>query len=242
MFQYQILLLVGIVILAYGSATDVKRRTVSSYLFIPLLAAGIVFLVLYVHPPYWFYIAGILMFIATFLETDLLVYPVMGAIFLIVSFFLVFRDFIFGFDLLVMSVIFLMGFQERFFGIGDIKALIALSFSFISIPMLTPLTLDQKIISGYVPFSMALLINVAIFSIIFVPYMVYLNRKVGKSSGNSSLFVMRFDEETYNANNKKFSVHENRGRKYMQYRAPFMISITGGFIITLLFGFWILIL
>ena len=45
----------------------------SSYLFIPLYVAGIVFLALYVHPPYWFYIAGILMFIATFMKTDLLV-------------------------------------------------------------------------------------------------------------------------------------------------------------------------
>ena len=26
----------------------------------------------------------------------------------------------------------------------------------------------------------------------------------------------------------------------MQYRAPFMISITGGFIVTVLFGFWIM--
>ena len=30
---------------------------------------------------------------------------------------------------MIMSAIFLMGFQERFFGIGDIKALLALSFS-----------------------------------------------------------------------------------------------------------------
>ena len=242
MVQYLILLMVGMAVLLFGSVTDVRRRTVSSYLFIPLYVAGIVFLALYVHPPYWFYIAGILMFIATFMKTDLLVYPLVGVIFLIFSIFMVFRVFIFGFDLLVMSAIFLMGFQERFFGIGDIKALLALSFSFISIPMITPFTQAQEIISGFVPFSMALLINVAVFSIIFVPYIVYLSMKTGKSSGSSSLFVLRYDEEIYHKNSKKFSVHEYRGKKYMQYRAPFMISITGGFIVTVLFGFWIMVI
>jgi hypothetical protein len=242
MFQYILLMLVGIAVLLAGSITDVRRRTVSSYLFIPLFVAGIVFLALYVHPPYWFYVVGILMFVASFMNTDLVIYPVIGVIFLIVSVFLTFRVFIFGFDLLVMSAIFLMGFQERFFGIGDIKALLALSFSFITIPLLTPLTSGQRIISSFVPFSMALLINVAIFSIVFVPYMVYLNRKTGRGSGNSSLFVLRYDPEMYEKNSKKFAVHEYRGKKYMQYRAPFMISITGGFIITLLFGFWIMIL
>ncbi len=161
---------------------------------------------------------------------------------MVVSIFLTFRVFIFGFDLLVMSAIFLMGFQERFFGIGDIKALLALSFSFITIPLLTPLTSGQRVISSFVPFSMALLINVAIFSIVFVPYLLYLNRKSGNRSGNSSLFLMRYDKEMYEKNSRKFSVHEYRGKKYMQYRAPFMISITGGFIITLLFGFWIMFL
>jgi len=242
MFQYILLIIVGIAILMIGSVTDVRKRTVSSYLFIPLFAAGIVFLALYIHPPYWFYVVGILMFVASFMETNLVIYPVVGFIFLAVSLFLTFRVFIFGFDLLVMSAIFLMGFQERFFGIGDIKALLALSFSFITIPMLTPLTSGQRIISSFVPFSMALLINVAIFSIVFVPYMVYLSRKAGNISGNSSLFLVRYDQEMYEKNSKKFSVHEYRGKKYMQYRAPFMISITGGFIITLLFGFWILLL
>jgi hypothetical protein len=242
MFQYILLIIVGIAILMIGSVTDVRKRTVSSYLFIPLFAAGIVFLALYIHPPYWFYVVGILMFVASFMETNLVIYPVVGFIFLVVSLFLTFRVFIFGFDLLVMSAIFLMGFQERFFGIGDIKALLALSFSFITIPMLTPLTSGQRVISSFVPFSMALLINVAIFSIVFVPYMVYLSRKAGNRSGNSSLFLVRYDQEMYEKNSKKFSVHEYRGKKYMQYRAPFMISITGGFIITLLFGFWILLL
>ncbi len=242
MFQYVLLILVGMVVLLAGSVTDVRRRTVSSYLFIPLFAAGIVFLALFVHPPYWFYLVGILMFVASFMHTDLVIYPVTGAIFLVVSLFLTFRVFLFGFDLLVMSAIFLMGFQERFFGIGDIKALLALSFSFITIPVLTPVTAGQKVILSFVPFSMALLINVAIFSIVFVPYMVYLNRKTGRGSGNSSLFVLRYDPEMYERNSRKFSVHEYRGKKYMQYRAPFMISITGGFIITLLLGFWIMIL
>jgi len=242
MFQYILLIIVGIAILMIGSVTDVRKRTVSSYLFIPLFAAGIVFLALYIHPPYWFYVVGILMFAASFMETNLVIYPVVGFIFLVVSLFLTFHVFIFGFDLLVMSAIFLMGFQERFFGIGDIKALLALSFSFITIPMLTPLTSGQRVISSFVPFSMALLINVAIFSIVFVPYMVYLSRKAGNRSGNSSLFLVRYDQEMYEKNSKKFSVHEYRGKKYMQYRAPFMISITGGFIITLLFGFWILLL
>ena len=242
MFQNILLILVGMVVLLAGSVTDVRRRTVSSYLFIPLFAAGIVFLALFVHPPYWFYLVGILMFVASFMNTNLVIYPVTGAIFLVVSLFLTFRVFLFGFDLLVMSAIFLMGFQERFFGIGDIKALLALSFSFITIPVLTPVTAAQKIILSFVPFSMALLINVAIFSIVFVPYMVYLNRKTGRGSGNSSLFVLRYNPEMYEKNSRKFSVHEYRGKKYMQYRAPFMISITGGFIITLLLGFWIMIL
>ncbi|MCL4340503.1 MAG: hypothetical protein M1431_00180 [Candidatus Thermoplasmatota archaeon] len=242
MFQYILLILVGIAVLLAGSVTDVMRRTVSSYLFIPLFAAGAIFLALYIHPPYWFYVVGVLMFVASFMNTDLVMYPVAGVIFMVVSIFLTFRVFIFGFDLLVMSAIFLMGFQERFFGIGDIKALLALSFSFITIPLLTPLTSGQRVISSFVPFSMALLINVAIFSIVFVPYLLYLNRKSGNRSGNSSLFLMRYDKEMYEKNSRKFSVHEYRGKKYMQYRAPFMISITGGFIITLLFGFWIMFL
>ncbi|WP_393971195.1 hypothetical protein OXIME_001453 [Oxyplasma meridianum] len=242
MLQLILLILVAVAVLLAGSVTDVMRRTVSSYLFIPLFAAGIVFLALYINPPYWFYLVGILIFVASFMKTDLVIYPVAGVIFLVISLFLAFQVFIFGFDLLVMSAIFLMGFQERFFGIGDIKALIAISFSFITIPMLTPLTSRQRVISSFVPFSMALLINVAIFSIVFVPYMVYLNKKAGNKPGNSSIFALRYNQEMYEKNSRKFSIHEYRGKKYMQYRTPFMISITGGFILTLLLGFWIMFL
>ena len=41
--------------------------------------------------------------------------------------------------------------------------------------------------------------------------------KTGKSSGSSSLFVLRYDEEIYHKNSQKFSVHEYRDEHEIEF-------------------------
>ena len=61
---------VALVSLFIGSVSDVKKRTVKSYLFIPLIATGSVIDYL-VSAPAVFIVLTVIVFIATFLRTDI---------------------------------------------------------------------------------------------------------------------------------------------------------------------------
>lgn len=241
-YLYDSLFVLTCLILVITSYTDVKRRTINSFIFIPVVALGAIFQAFNAAPEYYL-IIGILIFLATYLETDLVIYPVIGIIFLVVSVYFVFTSgYYYGFTLMIMSLMFLIGFQEKLFGIGDIKAIVALFFAFTQFPFLTMFTESQTHLVRFIPLSLSMLFNIAIVSMFFIPYVVSLNRKRGSGLGLQSLAAVRYDEKTYHQNEAKFNVRDTPSGKIMVYRTPFMVSVAIGFIITMIFGMWFVFL
>lgn len=241
-YTYDILFIITCVILAYTSFTDVRRRTINSFIFIPVIAIGAFFNALN-GAPMFFIVMGILIFLATYLKTDLVIYPVIGVIFLVVSFYYVTTgSVIYGFTSVIMSLMFLIGFQERLFGIGDVKAMVALFFSFTEFPFLTGLTQPQYDLLNVMPLSLVMLFNIAVISLFFIPYLVALNRRKGSSIGIHSITSVGYDEQVYTQNRAKFALRDTPSGKVMVYKTPFMVSVSLGFIITMLAGFWFIFL
>lgn len=229
-------------ILAYTSITDIRRRTINSFIFLPLIAVGAWFHVADGAPIY-FIVIGILVFLATYLETDLVIYPIIGIVFMAVSlYFTATGSILYGFTSIIISLMFLIGFQERLFGIGDVKAMIALFYSFTSLPFLTSITAPQQFLLSVMPISMMMLFNIAIVSLFFIPYLVILNRKSGQPLGLHSMTSRGYDENIYSSNRAKYNLRETSSGKIMVYKTPFMVSVSFGFIITMLAGYWFLFL
>ena len=181
--------------LIYGSYTDVKKRTVKALLFVPLMAIGVA-INLILHAPLMFTGFGVAIFLFTFLEPDTYAYAILAAIFVAVSIAFVFLiGFYWGFQLLAISVVFALGFTERLFGIGDIKGIIALMFSS---PLYSPAA--ETVLFGHlayveVPTSLSIMVDVAIFSVIFLLYAVYLASKHGTVSIKGEPLAIRFNAE-----------------------------------------------
>lgn len=230
------------IILLVTSYTDIRRRTINSFIFIPVVALGAVFQWLNGAPPYYL-IVGILIFLATYLETDLLIYPVIGFIFLLVSLYVVVTGgYYYGFTLVIVSLMFIIGFQEKLFGIGDVKAMVALFFAFTQFPFLTSITSAQTGLQRLLPLSIVMLFNIAIISLFFIPYVVIVNRHRGDNMGLQSFTSIRFDEKLYHGNEAKFNLKDTPGGKIMVYKTPFMVSVGLGFILTVIAGFWFIYL
>lgn len=222
--------------LIYGSYTDVKRRTVKALLFVPLMALG-VSINFIIHVPGPFILVGVVIFLFTFLEPDTYAYAILAGIFLLVSIAFVFLiGFHWGFQILVISVVYALGFTERLFGIGDIKGIIALMFSS---PLYSPAV--ETVLLGHlayveVPTSLSIMVNVAIFSVMILLYAVYLASKHGTVSIKGEPLAIRFNVELSDRYPEAFKVGEKDGTKFMTYRIPFMVAILMGYLMFLIVG------
>ncbi len=222
--------------LIYGSYTDVKRRTVKALLFVPLMAIGVTINFI-LHAPVMFTGFGVAIFLFTFLEPDTYAYAILAAIFMAVSITFVFLiGFYWGFQLLVISVVFALGFTERLFGIGDIKGIIAIMFSS---PLYSPAA--ETVLFGHlayveVPTSLSIMVDVAIFSVIFLLYAVYLANKHGTVSIKGEPLAIRFNVELADRYPEAFKVGEKEGTKFMTYRIPFMVAILLGYLMFVIVG------
>ena len=222
--------------LIYGAYTDVKRRTVKALLFVPLMALG-VSINFILNIPIVFTALGVAIFLFTFLEPDTYAYAILSAGFIVISVAFVFLvGFYWGFQLLAISVVYALGFTERLFGIGDIKGIIAIMFSS---PLYSPAA--ETILFGHVTFvviptSLSIMVDVAIFSVMFILYTVYLARKHGTVSIKGEPLAIRFNEELAQRNPEVYKVGERDGTKYMIYRIPFMVAILLGYIMFVIIG------
>ncbi len=230
------IIVVAIASLLYGSYTDVKRRTVKALLFVPLMLLGIA-INLVLHAPYIFIVWGSLIFVVSFLDPETYAYGIMAAIFIAVSAFTMFLvGYFWGFQLLIISVVYAMGFTERLFGIGDIKGIIAVMFAS---TLYTPLA--DSVLYGHFayvdfPTSLSILVDTAIFSILFLAYAMYLSRKHGAVAVKGEPFAIRYDSGLAGRNEQAYKIGEKDGVRYMAYRIPFMVAILLGYIMFMIMG------
>lgn len=234
------LFFVADVSLLLGAFYDIRERSVNSFLFVPLFLMALVIYALGSYPPLFIGISS-LFFVLTFVDLKPLPYLLGGiaalAIFIIADFTsgLSYTGYFLYF--LVFFIIYMMGAGERFFGKGDIKALLALSFAFLA-PFQDPLTSSQGAFLSLVPFDMVLLINTAIVSLLFIPYLVIYNyRKTGKIR-SYHLFAVDYDQRLYSANPERYRLADYGGSKIMVYGAPTLLTIYIAFFISYLAGLW----
>ncbi len=227
---------VAIVSLIYGSYTDIKKRTVKALLFVPLMIMGLAMNIL-LHAPYLFIISGIIIFLFTFIAPDTYGYGFLAVIFIVVSIMAIyFSGFHWGFQLLVISVVYAMGFTERFFGIGDIKGIIALMFAS---SLYTPVA--ESVLYGNfayveIPTSLSLLVDIAIFSVLFLLYAFYLVSRHDSVSVKGEFLAIKYDENLAQKNPEAYRISEKDGIRYMIYRIPFMVAIFLGYIMFVVIG------
>lgn len=229
--------------LLYGAYTDIRHRTVKSLLFIPLAAAGFAFNYFY-GVPELFLIAGILIFLFTFLAPDTYAYEFLAFIFLLISIVAIYLvGFHWGVQLLVISIVFLLGFQERLFGIGDIKAIIALMYaSTIYSPLVRYFFTGTGIDYSLMPTSIAILLDISIFAVVFLVYAVMLASRHGTVAVKGQPMAIRYDPELAASHKAAFREGSHEGVRYLIYRIPFIVPIGLGYLLFLAFGFWILLI
>ena len=226
--EYEMIAVIGVALvsLILGSVSDVKKRTVKSYLFIPLVATGSVIDYL-VSAPAVFIVLIIIVFIATFLRTDISLYLLAGVSFILVSVALIFIiGFFYGFTLALVSLMFLAGYTEKLFGIGDIKGIIAILGS------IAPISISAGTYYSYLnsifPLSFLLIMNLGFMSALSFPFVGIINKRV---FGNMYFIYSPFREDL---NTIKYSTKVFGDRKYSMYRVPFMLPILAGVAITFL--------
>lgn len=226
--------------LLYGAFYDIRDRKVNSFLFVPLFVFALVIYAIAGYSPVFIGISSAF-FVITFFDLKPLTYALTGILFLGIF---IIIDFITGLSystyflyFIVLFMIYIIGTGERYFGIGDIKALIALSFSFLA-PFQDSVTAAQSAYLSLVPFDMVLLINTAIISLLFIPYLaVYNYRRAGKIKAYH-LFAVDYDQKLYGANPERYRIADYRGSKIMVYGAPTLLTIYIAFFISYLAGLW----
>ena len=229
--------LIALLSLLYGSYTDLKTRTIKSYLFIPLMIAGIV-LNYYFGAPVIFMALAVLVFFFAFLVPDTWAYLIIGIAFLAISsYYAIAMDFYWGYQLVIISVVYLIGFQETFFGNGDIKAIIACMFS-MSIYWFSAGRLFNASINYNIPTGLAILVSIALFSSVYLLYGHVLASRIGRAKVPGHPYSINYDQAVLNRKPHAFQVFEHQGQKYIRYRVPFMIPILLGFVLFLAAGFW----
>ena len=233
-----VVIAVSIDSLAYGSYTDVRKRTVKALLFTPLVLLAAVQAYFFIVPMIYL-VLGILIFFFTFLAPDTYAYELIGAIFLVVSVVALFLSgFYWGFQLIVMSMVFLLGFRERMFGIGDIKAIIALMFAS---PFYSPIV--ATVYQGsrdytILPTSLALLTDVSIFAVVFVAYAIIKVYRHGTANIPGQPLAMKYSEKMVARNPAAYRKLEKDGTHYMLYRIPFIVPIALGYLLFITVGFF----
>ena len=228
---------VAIVSLFYGSYTDVRNRTVKSLLFLPLALSGFG-ANYFLHVPTLYLYLGIAIFFLFFFFKQKTAYEIVGAAFFVVAIIVLYLvGFYWGFQLLIIAIIFLLGFQERLFGIGDIKAIVAIMYasSFYS-PFVSSLV-GGRYDYGVIPTSLTLLVDISIFAVAFLVYALYLLSRHGTVNIAGQPMAIRYDAELAGKNPAAYRMGEKDGTRYLVYRIPFIVPITLGYILFLTIGF-----
>ncbi len=224
--------------LAYGSYTDIRNRTVKALLFLPLMVVAAIqdyFLLV----PMIYLVAGILIFFFSFLAPDTYAYEIIGVVFLAVSLFdIFFSGFYWGFQLLAMSMVFILGFREMMFGIGDIKAILALMFASPFYSPFVATVFQGRIDYSVLPTSLALLTDISVFAVVFVFFAIIKVYRHGTENIPGQPLAMRYSSELEAKKPAAYRKMEKNGTRYMLYRIPFIVPIALGYLLFTLFGFF----
>ncbi|MCL4315065.1 MAG: hypothetical protein M1454_05010 [Candidatus Thermoplasmatota archaeon] len=233
-YYFVIPFLVSLPILAISALLDIQSRQVNSFIFIPVVAVGALFS--YEDGLSWIVIASwVIIFLCAFIPAGTVYYPLAGIIFLVSSILLFYGDQLALFDSIMVAIFFMLGVGERYFGIADVKALIALSLSFpFSYGIGYPIFSLMSYI--FIPVPFLLVLNSSVLGMLFIPYVYLLNIRNGNRSGGYRLYAVKYREDLEKREPLKYKVSSYKGEKILIYRAPFTAVILLSFIIAILTG------
>lgn len=232
------LLLVAMLTLMVGVTNDLKEREVNSYLFVPLFLVSLVLYAAFNFGPVFLGISSAF-FLLTFFNLKPLPYGVAGVMLFVIGFIFGPTEYLMYF--MVLFVMYIIGTGEKYYGIGDIKAFLSISFASIS-PLPFLVGTAQSPIASLIPFNFMLLVNTAIMSVLFVPYLVILNYRKKKRFRAHYLYALDYDEQMYKEHPERYRIVEHSEGKIMVYGAPSLVAIYLGFMLSLALGPWFLYL
>ena len=228
------LILISAVTLIYGAVRDSRKRSVNPFLFVPIMAAGVVINIL-ISSPIFFIILAIASFILSFLRPSGYAYLISGLLMFIAAFIVtVMSTFpIYGFEFLIISVIFLTGFQQRLFGIGDTKAIISLIFSFTGVNI--SLIRGVAGLNGLIANGIFILFYIVLASLVFLlAEFFHISAAYGKFGAKG--FRIPYSKEAENAVGNAFMKRRTAVSVFLVYRVPFLIPVAAGFFLFIIFG------
>lgn len=223
---------IAIAAMGYGSYTDVRKRKVNSFLFVPLLVSGLAANLLSGFPEAYI-IYGVAAFMLAYVRPTVPAYLVTAVALLAFAFyFTIYVDFYFGFTMVIIAVVYALGYGERLFGIGDIKAIISAAYAFPYPVIFHGYSVFLRI--SAIPGGLVLITAITMASIIWAAYGIGLSLRSGSKNGIP--FAMAYDEELARRKPAAFQVRERNGEKYMTYRIPFMLPVFAGLVIYIILG------
>lgn len=212
-----------IVTLIYGSLWDVKKREISSYLFIPVIVLALI-TGLILHGFVVISILSVIIFSLQFLAYDRKKYVIaIVPVIVIGSVALYYLEpgmlIPWGFEALFS----LMVIGEVLFGVGDVKAIIAILFS--TVPFSFALFGGDLLL----PFSFMFFINLGIVSIIATFYGIYATGKATGTYGLSGTVKKGTDVDPV-----RFYTWDMGDRLKLRYKIPFVEFILFATLATLI--------
>jgi hypothetical protein len=206
-----------------GSYSDHKKRTVPSFLFVPMFVAGLI-LNLFIPQMILFIVFSLLIFISLFYATETKIYiilivliSVIGSAFVIEysynstipwAFELIFAYFVLG---------------EKLFGVGDIKAIVAIIFGLASLGIsvgASGITISSSII---------LFLNLGFVSIGALIFSLFYTYRI---TGSFAYEVVIENEKDVNP--IKFKIRKRKNSNYISYKIPFLVVVTVAFLATMI--------
>ncbi len=220
-------------ILTVGSVSDVYTRKVNSYLFVAPAAGGVVYDI-FSGSPAITYVPVFAMFAACFFLRGNLIYLLIQTAIFTISLFL---SLLLGFgsiSLIVAYVYALMGYRE-FIGIGDVKAMLALTGSF-AVPFFGIISGGPGLLISFIPVPFFFMLNSTVLSAAYIPYLLLLNFRRGTLRKRYSFYAIAYDEKEYGKAEHKYRLRDLADGKVMVYKMPFLVPITAGFLIAMITG------
>ena len=223
-----------LILLGYASYSDIRTRSVNPFLFVPLIVAGAILDIISGISPL-FVTVVLALFVLTYAHNNLPVYVATGAAIFAAGFIFLLQSPLLLSALIFMFFAYILGIGEKFFGIGDIKAFLSISLSFLN-PIMILQVFHPLPYGIQFPMIFLLILNASLVSVFFVPYLLLLNIRKKSKISVMSLFSIEFDQKTLESHPERYSAREYRGRKYLLFKTPFLLPISVGFVIAIISG------
>ncbi len=229
-----LLILVTAISLIYGAERDSRKRSVNPFLFVPIIVIGVVINILISSPPI-FILLGVAAFVLSFLRPSSYGYIISGVLMMIGAIIIASLSSypIYGFEFFIIALIFITGFRQTLFGIGDTKGIISLIFSFTGVNV--SLLRGVIALDGLIANGVFILFYIVLASLVFLlAEFIHISSAFRKFGATG--FRIPYSRDAESAAGIAFAKRKRGSGEYLVYRVPFLIPVAAGFFLFIIFG------